>query len=139
MSDDAVPILPVFTNTFFPPNQPTAKRCFEFGQFLARAVRSWDSDVSVGIFGSGGLAHFVIDEDLDHQLLDAIQNRDVETLTSIPQHRLMQGTSELRNWITAAGMLIDSDLGCEVIDYVPCYRSEAGTGTAQGFICWHER
>ena len=23
-----------------------------------------------------------------------------------------------------------------LIDYVPCYRSEAGTGTAQGFITW---
>src|SRR5690606_38904932 len=29
MNDKAVPILPLITNTFFPPNQPTARRCFE--------------------------------------------------------------------------------------------------------------
>ena len=29
-----------------------------------------------------------------------------------------------------------AELEGDVIDYVPCYRSEAGSGTAQGFIAW---
>jgi 3-O-methylgallate 3,4-dioxygenase len=31
-----------------------------------------------------------------------------------------------------------ADLGYEpnVVDYVPCYRSEAGTGNAMGFAYW---
>jgi OH-DDVA oxygenase/3-O-methylgallate 3,4-dioxygenase len=43
----------------------------------------------------------------------------------------------LLNWISAAGCLFQTtDLRGGLIDYVPCYRSEAGTGTAQGFITW---
>ena len=48
----------------------------------------------------------------------------------------MDGTSELRNWISAAGALFDTGLSGDIIDYQPCYRSEAGTGTAQGFVAW---
>ena len=33
-----------------------------------------------------------------------------------------------------------ADLGYEpnVIDYVPCYRSMAGTGNAMGFVYWKQ-
>lgn len=136
MRDDPVPILPVFTNTFHPPNQPTAKRCFEFGEFVRRVIESWDTDKSVAVFGSGGMSHFAINEELDHRVLDAIQARDKDTLTAVTQEELMQGTSELRNWISTAGIAFGTELHGEVIDYIPCYRTEAGTGTAQGFVCW---
>ena len=46
------------------------------------------------------------------------------------------GTSELLNWVSASGCLFQTPLSGKLIDYVPCYRSEAGTGTAQGFIAW---
>ena len=136
MLDDPVPVLPLFTNTFFPPNQPTAKRCFEFGRFIGRAIESWEEDKSVAVFASGGMTHLVIQENVDRQLLDAIQRRDTGCLCSIPQNLLMDGTSEFRNWIGAAGALFDTGLAGEVIDYIPCYRTEAGTGTANGFIAW---
>lgn len=136
MRDNPVPILPVFTNTFHPPNQPTAKRCFEFGEFIGRAIESWDQDKTVAVFGSGGMSHFVINEELDHRVLDAIQSRDKDTLINVSQQELMQGTSELRNWISTAGIVFGTELSGDVIDYIPCYRTEAGTGTAQGFICW---
>ena len=32
--------------------------------------------------------------------------------------------------------MFETSLQGEMIDYVPCYRSEAGTGTANGFVCW---
>ena len=48
----------------------------------------------------------------------------------------MSGTSELRNWISAAGALFETTLAGDVIDYQTRYRSEAGTGTAQGFVAW---
>lgn len=136
MEDAAVPILPVITNTFFPPNQPTAKRCFDMGRLVGECIREWDRDVRVAVFGSGGLTHFTIDEDFDHRLLMALEARDRDFLTSVPQNILMQGTSEIRNWIAAAGALFDTPLAGGTIDYIPCYRSEAGTGTAQGFACW---
>jgi OH-DDVA oxygenase len=136
MEDAAVPVLPIITNTFFSPNQPTAKRCFEMGKLVGDCIRQWDRDVRVAVFGSGGMSHFTINEDFDRDLLQALEKRDQDFLTSIPQEILMSGTSEIRNWIAAAGALMDTDLSGETIDYIPCYRSEAGTGTAQGFVCW---
>lgn len=136
MKDKPVPILPIITNTFFPPNQPTAKRCFEMGRFFAQVIKEWKSDAKVAVFGSGGLTHFTIDEQFDNALYQAMLNRDEKFLTSVPQTTLMQGTSEIRNWIAAAGCLFETELTGAAIDYIPCYRTEAGTGTAQGFMAW---
>lgn len=136
MRDKVVPNIPVITNTFFPPNQPTAKRCFDFGKTIGQAISSWDSDLKVAVFGSGGMSHFVIDEDIDQLFMDAIANRDASALINLGEGYFQTGTSELKNWIAAAGILFDTDLKGEMVDYVPCYRSEAGTGTANGFVYW---
>ena len=137
MRDKAVPTLPVIANTFFPPNQPTARRCFEFGGMIGRAIRNWKSDARVAVVGSGGMSHFCIDEDLDARFLDALCSRNVDAICGIEQDLLQSGSSELRNWIVAAGVLFDTNLSGDVVDYVPCYRSDAGTGTANGFVCWN--
>ncbi|WP_423603460.1 protocatechuate 3,4-dioxygenase [Sphingomonas sp. MS122] len=136
MRDEVVPNLPILLNTFFPPNQPTARRCFELGRAVGEAIRSWDKDVRVAVFGSGGMSHFVIDEDFDRMFFEALRNRDAETLCRIEDRHLQSGTSELKTWIAAAGVLFDTDLEGEVVGYEPCYRSEAGTGTANGFVAW---
>jgi hypothetical protein len=136
MEDHAVPILPMITNTFFPPNQPTAKRCFDMGRLIGRAIKAWKQDVKVAVIGSGGLTHFTIDEDFDNALMNALATRDERFLCSVPQTTLMQGTSEIRNWIAAAGALFDTPLTGDTIGYVPCYRTESATGTAQGFVAW---
>ena len=136
MQDKVVPNVPIIANTFFPPNQPSAKRCYDLGKVVGRTVRDWDSDARVAIFGSGGMSHFVIDEDLDQLVLSAIADQDWQTLTSLDDELLQSGTSELKNWIGAAGALFGTGLSGGVVDYVPCYRSEAGTGTANGFVFW---
>ena len=136
MNDKAIPILPIITNTFFPPNQPRPWRCFDLGRLVHRVVRQWDRDVRVAIIGSGGMSHFVINEEFDAALIRALEQRDAEWLRRIDPSLMMDGTSELLNWISAAGCLFETDLGGELIDYVPCYRTEAGSGTAQGFIAW---
>jgi len=138
MRDRVIPNVPVIANTFFPPNQPTARRCFAFGRLVGRVIREWDSDARVAVFGSGGMTHFVIDEDFDRMIIDAIARRDAETLCGIEESRFQSGTSELKNWIAAAGALFETDLSGGLVDYQPCYRSEAGTGTANGFIEWHQ-
>lgn len=138
MRDEVIPNVPIIINTFFPPNQPTARRCFELGRMLGRALRSWNSDRRIAVFGSGGMSHFVIDEDFDRMFLKALQERDSRTLCSISEDVLQSGTSELRTWIAAAGVLFDTDLEGGIVDYQPCYRSDAGTGTANGFVAWHK-
>jgi hypothetical protein len=136
MRDQVLPHVPVFVNTFYPPNQPTARRCYEFGCALARAIRSWPEDISVMIIASGGMTHFVIDESFDRKVLDAMQAGDSETLTRLPECMFQSGTSEIKNWITLAGIMDEAGLKMKLIDYVPCYRSEAGTGSAMGFARW---
>ena len=136
MEDSAVPMLPIITNTFFPPNQPRPWRCFELGQLVHRVLMEWTRGVRVAVFGSGGMSHFTINEEFDQALFKAIQNRDAAYLRAINPNLMKDGTSELLNWISASGCLFQTSLSGERIDYVPCYRTEAGTGTAQGFVVW---
>ena len=50
--------------------------------------------------------------------------------------RFMSGTSEVRNWAVVAGAMEGTDKEMKLIDYVPCYRSAAGTGVGMGFAEW---
>jgi len=136
MRDSVVPNVPIYQNTFFPPNQPTAKRSYRFGQIVRQAIESWDSPKRVAVFASGGMSHFVIDETFDRAFVAALRRHDKDYLTSIPLKELQSGTSELKSWISLAGMLADTGAEMHEIDYVPCYRSPAGTGTANGFYWW---
>jgi OH-DDVA oxygenase len=136
MGDEVIPNVPVILNTFYPPNQPTARRCHAFGQALGRAIRDWPVDARVAVFASGGLSHFVIDEDFDRRFLDAVVQGDGPALCALDERLLQAGTSECKNWITAAGMLEGTGLRAEVLEQVACYRSAAGTGTGTGFVCW---
>jgi 3-O-methylgallate 3,4-dioxygenase len=136
MRDKVVPHVPVFVNTFYPPNQPTARRCFDFGRALARSVASAPGDRKVAIVASGGLSHFVIDETFDKEVIDAMCRGDVERLSRFPESLFQSGTSEIKNWIVVAGAMAEAGLPMKMVDYVPCYRSEAGTGSAMGFARW---
>jgi hypothetical protein len=134
MGDRVIPIIPIMLNTYFPPNQPTAARCYALGAAIREAVAAWPEDMRVGVVASGGLSHFVVDEDLDRGLLKAIESRDAEAIGAIPEEKLQSGSSEIKNWIVAAGAL--TDLRFEVVDYVPGYRSAAGTGCGMAFARW---
>jgi hypothetical protein len=128
------PIVPVFVNTYYPPNVPSAARCYEFGRALRRAVESWPAQAKVAVIASGGLSHFVVDEELDHRVLDGIAARDAGILGSLSRDQLRSGTSEILNWIVAAGAL--ENLAPTVLDYVPGYRTPAGTGAGMAFARW---
>jgi hypothetical protein len=136
MRDNPVPSVPVLVNTFYPPNQPTVQRCYAFGKSILRGIEAWDSDARVAVFASGGLTHFVIDEEIDRLFLDAIRDRDIGRVADLGEATFQDGTSEIKNWVPLAGMMADLGLEPELLDYVPCYRSEAGTGNAMGFVCW---
>ncbi len=136
MQDRPIPSVPIILNTFFPPNQPTVGRCFEFGRAIGRAIATWDSDLTVGLVASGGLSHFVIDEEFDRQALAAMKTKDKAEFERIPADRFRSGTSETKNWITTLGALAETPLEMTLLDYVPCYRSEAGTGNAMAFATW---
>ena len=134
MAEAVVPILPIALNTYFPPNQPRPQRCWRLGQEIAAAVASFPSDARVGIIASGGLSHFTVDEDLDRAFLDACKRKDGAWISGMPVEKLNSGSSEIRNWITTAGAA--QHLSVQWQEYVPCYRSLAGTGCGMGFQVW---
>ena len=86
-----IPNLPIYQNTFFPPNQPPARRSYDFGLQVGEAIRSWDSDMKVVVFGSGGMSHFCIDEAWDKKFMDAMISGDIAYLKSIPLDELQAG------------------------------------------------
>ena len=90
----------------------------------------------MAVIASGGLTHFVVEEDLDQEVLAALRAKDGAALRRLPLERFESGTSEIRNWIALAGALAATDLQMQLVDYVPCYRSLAGTGNAMGFAEW---
>jgi len=131
-----VPLIPILVNTYYPPNQPTSKRCFEFGQAVARAIKTWRGHERVAVVASGGVSHFVVDEAFDRRVLDAMQQRHYQALIEEPEIHFRSGTSETKNWLVVTGMLAETNLDMELLDYVPCYRSEAGTGSGMAFATW---
>ena len=93
-----LPMVPVMVNTYYPPNQPTPKRCYAFGQAVRKAVESWDSDKRVAIMASGGLSHVVIDEEIDAMVIDGLKNKKPEVLFQLPRETIARrhlGNSQL--------------------------------------------
>ncbi|MCY4367482.1 MAG: extradiol ring-cleavage dioxygenase [Chloroflexi bacterium] len=134
MTEAIIPTVPIMLNTYYPPNQPTPKRCYNLGQALKEAIESWPGNIRVGILASGGLSHFVVDEELDQAALAGMQAKSMEQLMALPREKINSGSSEIRNWIVVTGATEHLDMN--VVDYVPCYRSPAGTGCAMGFATW---
>ena len=62
--------------------------------------------------------------------------KDQKVIASVPPAKLKSSSGEIRNWIALAGAMESLNLNWS--DYVPCYRSPAGTGTGTGiaFAIW---
>jgi Catalytic LigB subunit of aromatic ring-opening dioxygenase len=133
MDNDPVPMVPVFINTCYPPNRPTARRCYDFGIALRKAIETMPGGRRVLLIASGGLSHFVLDEALDRLLIRGLQHDDRAVLENLP--RLDSPTGEIRNWVAAAGAC--RGMRFELFDYVPTPRSAAGTGGGWCFARWN--
>jgi len=129
-----LPIVPVIVNTFDPPNQPTPRRCIQLGAALRELIKAYPEDLRVGVLASGGLSHFVVDEELDHGIIDAIRRKDSAWLAALDPRQLQAGSSEIRNWLIAVEAVKELEL--DWLEYVPGYRSPALTGTGLCFAAW---
>jgi 3-O-methylgallate 3,4-dioxygenase len=125
-------IVPVMVNTYYPP-APSAARCVRFGQALASVIRNHPSRDRIVVLGSGGLSHTKINEQLDEAFLQAVKTNDTDSMSAMPGSVLVEGTSEIRNWIVTAAA---AGRKGEVVDYLPLYRTRTGVGCAMGFACW---
>lgn len=130
------PLVPVFLNTYYPPNQPTPRRCVAMGKALGQAIRSMPGDARVALVASGGLSHPIVDEKLDLRVMEGLERNDWADLATIPADALREGSSEILNWIVV-GAALEHHQGRSV-DYIPAYRSEVGSGCGMGFFVWEE-
>lgn len=134
LAGTVIPVVPVFLNTYFPPNQPTPARCYKLGQAIRHAVERYPGDVRVGVLASGGLSHFTVDEEFDRRVIRALREKDAAALAATPRPLLNSGNSEIRNWICMAGA--SEHLALRGLEYIPAYRTPAGTGTGLCFADW---
>jgi hypothetical protein len=134
LAGQEIPVVPVFLNTYYPPNQPTPGRCYRLGQAIRAAVEKFPGDARIGVLASGGLSHFTVDPELDGRVIRALKEKDAKALAQLPREQLNSGSSEIRNWICMAGAV--EHLALRRIEYIPAYRTPAGTGTGLCFADW---
>jgi hypothetical protein len=126
------PIIPVMVNTYYPP-APSATRCLAFGGAVAEVLRKTPGSERAVIIGSGGLSHTKIDETLDQEFIRALETNDSDYMRAMPSDKLVEGTSEIRNWIVTAAAANRSG---RMVNYFPLYRTRTGVGCAMGFAHW---
>lgn len=136
LGDQPPPSVPVILNVHYPFNQPKVHRCLALGKALQRAIQTFNACDRVAVLASGGLSHFVIDEELDRKVLTAMAAGDESALAAIPENHFKVGTAEIKNWLPVIAAMNAEGRKFKQVDYVPCYRSEAGTGNAMAFVYW---
>lgn len=129
-----VPVVPVLLNTYYEPNVPSSGRCHDLGRAMRRVIEKIPGDQRVAVIASGGLSHFVVDEELDQRVLGALASGDHAALRNIPRGALNSGSSEILNWVVTAGAMEPAPLAWS--EYQPLYRTPAGTGVGAGFVAW---
>jgi 3-O-methylgallate 3,4-dioxygenase len=130
----ALPIVPIMLNTYYPPNPVPPKRCVQLGTALKALIEDFPGDMRVGVLASGGLSHFVVDEEIDRGVLGALKEKNLDYLGGLDPKRLQAGSSEIRSWIVVCAAAADLDLVWT--EYIPAYRTPALTGTGLGFARW---
>ena len=129
------PVVPFMLSRYLP-YQASAERCVALGTALRETVETWDSSLHVGLMASGGLSHQVIDEELDARVVAALTTGNLVDLAKLPRERLngAPGTPEILNWITVAAAMAPTKM--TLVDYVPAFRSLAGTGHGLAYGIW---
>lgn len=130
-------VIPIAVNVVqFP--QPTGHRCLELGKAIRRAVAEFDEDLSVQVWGTGGMSHQIqgaraglINTPWDMQFLDDLINNP-ETLQYKPhlEYLVESGSEgiELIMWLVMRGAL-----GPEVEELYRFYHVPA-SNTAVGHL-----
>jgi protocatechuate 4,5-dioxygenase beta chain len=109
-----VRVVPIAVNVVqYPP--PTGERCFKLGQALRRAVQSFDEDLNVQVWGTGGMSHQLqgqraglINQPFDHAFLDNM-TADPAALRAITHLEYLREAGsegiELVMWLIMRGAL----------------------------------
>ncbi|RIX49779.1 MAG: protocatechuate 3,4-dioxygenase [Rhodocyclales bacterium GT-UBC] len=96
---------------------PSGRRCFQIGQAIRKAVESFDQDLNVQIWGTGGMSHQLqgaraglINREWDNRFLDRLiaDPADLATMPHIDYVREAGSEGiELVMWLIARGAMAD--------------------------------
>ncbi|MFT3790934.1 MAG: class III extradiol dioxygenase subunit beta [Rudaea sp.] len=110
------PVIPFAVNVVQYP-VPSGQRCFNLGRAIRKAVESYDEDLNVHIWGTGGMSHQLqgaraglINADWDNRFLDRLIAEPVE-LAKVPHIEYVREAGsegiELVMWLIARGAMAD--------------------------------
>jgi protocatechuate 4,5-dioxygenase beta chain len=107
-------VIPFAVNVIqYPP--PSGQRCFQIGKAIRRAIDSFDEELTVQIWGTGGMSHQLqgpraglINKEFDRHFLDSLVS-DPETLARMPHIDYIREAGsegiELVMWMIMRGAL----------------------------------
>jgi protocatechuate 4,5-dioxygenase beta chain len=109
-------VIPFAVNVVvYPP--PTGRRCYKLGKAIRRAVESFDDDLKVQVWGTGGMSHQLqgpraglINRAFDTEFMDRLVN-DPKELANMPHVDYLREAGsegvELVMWLIMRGALDD--------------------------------
>ena len=114
------PVIPFAVNVVQYP-VPSGQRCFNLGKAIAKAVKSFDADLNVQIWGTGGMSHQLqgpraglINKQFDNAFLDRLI-ADPAGLAQMPHIDYVREAGsegiELVMWLIARGAMSDVNGG----------------------------
>ncbi len=128
-------VIPLCVNVIqYPP--PTGQRCYKLGKAIRRALDAYDEDLSVAIFGTGGMSHQlqgeragIINQEFDNDFLDRL-SADPESVAQISHAEyIMESGSEgieMVMWMIMRGALNDKVKEVYRHYHVPASNTAAG-------------
>jgi len=128
-------VIPFAVNVVqYPP--PSGRRCYELGKAIARAVESFDEDLNVQIWGTGGMSHQLqgpraglINREFDTRFLDRLVS-EPEALASMPHIDYLRDAGsegiELVMWLIMRGALSNSAREVHRFYHVPASNTAVG-------------
>ena len=130
-----VKVIPLAVNVvLYPP--PSGRRCFELGKAIRRAVESFDEDLSVQVWGTGGMSHQLqgpraglINSPWDNAFLDRLIE-DPDGLSRVPHLEYLREAGseaiELVMWLIMRGALDDRVAVLHRFYHVPASNTAVG-------------
>ncbi|HEY5724238.1 MAG TPA: class III extradiol dioxygenase subunit beta [Allosphingosinicella sp.] len=130
-----VKVIPVAVNVVtYPP--PTGNRCWMLGEAIRRAVESFDEDLNVQIWGTGGMSHQLqgpraglINREWDNDFLDKL-TADPEALRHMPHIEYLREAGsegiELVMWLIMRGAMGENARELHRFYHVPASNTAVG-------------
>jgi len=129
-------VIPLAVNVIQYP-AATGHRCFMLGKAIRRAVETWNEDLKVVIFGTGGMSHQIqgpraglVNREFDTNFLDGL-SKDPDRLAKIPPLEYLREAGaeaiELVMWLIMRGALGEKAREVYRFYHIPASSTAVGT------------